>query len=892
MSDRNYGLVKSEEELTRWVDKLVSKDMLFAFDIETGYLGPLRPKASLQHYAPDYIVAGFSFSANPDWARYVSLNHEGEENIDNLHAARELWRLLRTGNGIAHNALFELSGMGRFFRDHLLDDLTLIPGTTHTYAKEIRRTYGIYPVHSDTMLETMLLAENKAKDLKTISRTILGVPQVDLIDLFRARNLKGQNAAGRYVKYNMTNLRFNVLPLDPDVVSYACEDSALTLEHYYRTHEQIKDSFIFQIEKALTPILVEMEMEGLLLDWAEYERRSRDVTNFRDQYAEYVMDQFSELAGEVININLNSPPQVANVLFEKLGIKPTLFTDKNAPSTGEKAMRLLLDKHPEIRSLLEYREIAKLLGSYITKYLKELRYDPTGRAHPSHKQEGAGTGRFSVDQVSYQQWPKPYHYELPNGSVLDLNYRNFLIAPDEFRIIGFDYANVELRIVAGLANETAMLEAFANGVDIHKATASKMLGVPLDEVTDKQRSVGKTLNFAIVYGSGADNIASLITAATGTLCTVEDAEGYLEQYFIAFPELKAWMDERILEGRVEHAERVPGAAKHWVTTAFGRRIPIFEYQSEFRSVRNKGDRNAVNGPVQGAAADYMKIAMVRVHRAIRAAEAEGRIPEKSIRMVMTIHDALEFYVHKDVDTKTAIDIIGPAATPVVTKDYLGEPLNMPEIRADWHEGYRWGSVAEIDINEDGSLTYNRKLELADKTRHSFTADDLDTLVREIEEFFEQRNTTILDAQIIEDDDEPVWDEDLGKYVLRPRSEDDDAPPSPPKEEPEEEELPADEEPEDDEPSWLHAPEFHKTKLLLTLDKMPTTKNWPAFQELLKNKAGSASLKVLTPQGAIDFDNVGLTPDDEGELRLLFGSATLSVDRSEDQADAIMEGMSL
>jgi DNA polymerase I-like protein with 3'-5' exonuclease and polymerase domains len=949
LSNRNYGLVRNEEDLDRFVDRLLDAGKPFAFDIETGYTGPLRGKGALQHYAPDYVVAGISFTNDPNWARYAALNHEDGPNLDNLLAARALWRLLRSGMGIAHNALMELSGMSRFFRDNLSDDDTVIPGTDGiTFKEEVLEDGGLFPVLSDTMIESMLTAEHKKKGLKELSEDILGVTQTKLIELFTERSLKGLNASGKYVKYNTTNLRFNVLPLDADVVAYACEDSALTLEHHGRTYEGVKDLLIFKTELRLTPILVRMEREGMYLDWAEYERRSRDVTEFRDQYAEYVMDVFSKVAGEMVNINLNAPKQVADVLFNKMGIKPTLYTDGGQASTGVKAMRTLLGKHPEIKSLLQYREVAKLLGTYIDKYLNEFRYDPTGRAHPNHNTGGTVTGRFSVDQVSYQQWPKPYHYELPSGATLDLNYRNFLISPDDFRIIGFDYANVELRIVAGLANETAMLEAFANGVDIHKATASKMLKIPLEDVTDKERSVGKTLNFAIVYGSGADNIAELITAATGELCTVEMAEGYLADYFLAFPELKAWMDERVLEGHEVHPKARESMPAHRVTTAFGRRIPIIEYESPFKGVRNKGDRNAVNGPVQGAAADYMKIAMVRVDKTIRQAEKDGVIPVGSVRLIMTIHDALEFYVHKDVSTRTVIDLLEPAVSYKVGKTWDGQDLVLPTIRADWHEGYRWGSVAEIEQTEDGSLIYSRKLELPDKSKHKFIDDTLDGLVAQIDKFWEERNASELDARVLEeldfvydeDEDEfvlPVDNSNLGDHftdaqmeaILDDIPEDEgrsmifDEPVSEPVAEKEvfiealaagkmsDEEFdefnsrraPAEDDTptalgdpivpvEEEEPEWLHSPGYAYTRLRLTLFSMPTTENWPKFQEYLKEHMGTAQLVVVMPQGEVTIERTGLTPDSQADLQLIFGEASLKVDETESISEKVLEGIEL
>ncbi len=952
MTDRNYGLVKKPEHLTQFVDKLLAEGKPFAFDIETGYEGPLRPKVAVQHYHPDNILVGFSFTNNPDWARYVPIHHDNApENFDKLFAARELWRLLRSGKGIAHNALFEISNLAEYFLEFLSDDHTEIPGTDGAfYDEEVREAEGIYPVFSDSMIESMLMGENKAKGLKPLSKEILGVDQAELISLFESRELKGMNDKGKMVKYNTTNLRFNPLPLDHDVVAYACEDSALSLEHSYRNYEQVKDNLIFRTELRLTPILVRMEREGMLLDWAEYERRAKDVGDFVQYMIEDLMDEFSRLTGELIDINPNSVPQVSDVLFNKLGIKTSIVSKKTGkPSTGEKAMRMIVAKHPEIKKLLNYREVRKLHGTYILKYLNEFRYDPTGRAHPSHKQEGAGTGRFSVDGVSYQQWPKPYHYELPGGHVLDLNYRNFLISPENSRIVGFDYANVELRILASLSNEIAMLEAFANGVDIHKQTASTMLKVPLDQVTDKQRSVGKTLNFAIVYGSGADNIATLITAATGELCTLEQAEGYLADYYAAFPDLKKWMDERVLEGREQHGVPFKGFASHWITTVFGRKIPIFEYESEFRNVRNKGDRNSVNGHVQGAAADYMKIGMVRVDKAIRDAEKEGLIPKGGIRMIMTIHDALEFYVHNDIPTQTVVDIIQPAVS-------FDVPQYLPnvKIRADWHEGYRWGSVAEVDVKDGKVGKISRKIELPNKEKHSFEADTLDELTAQIDEFWAAHATTELDAKVVEEvqfeydpeEDEfyvpsntsyidemldavesaaacevrvlPVLEESstspydntpeetayensiLEKYGLtREEFEEawngDDTPSENVKLAAAEieEGMPPWYHNPDDSPMALQEPEQEQpVKLELTITSMPTTVSFPKFQAYLKEHPGIDELKLIMPQGEATFENVSLSPTAEVDFQLIFGEATLRAARDAELVGNLAEGLSL
>jgi hypothetical protein len=238
-------------------------------------------------------------------------------------------------------------------------------------------------------------------------------------------------------------------------------------------------------------------------------------------------------------------------------------------------------------------------------------------------------------------------------------------------------------VLAGLANETALLKAFADGTDIHKATASQMMGIPLDQVTKKQRAQGKTLNFAVVYGSGPANIAELLTTPDAPV-TTEDAQELLSKYFAAFSNLKGWMDEQVEFGR----------KNKYVLTPFGRRFTIWEYDSHNGWIVSKGDRMCVNAPVQGGAADYMKIGMVRAQRAIKKAGLQEKI-----RLVMTVHDALEFYVHESVSTQEVIDLI----TPQVSFKVKHLP-NLPEILAEWHEGPTWGSVVDVLLDAEKHVT--------------------------------------------------------------------------------------------------------------------------------------------------------------------------------------------
>ena len=696
MSEKNYGLVLDPEEFRADAKRIIDSGATFGFDIETGYDGPKTNDVSVQPFNPRFKVVGFSYSDNVDWARYIPLAHDGVENAPLVEMTRILWELLQTGNGVAHNLSFEMQGLARLFRDVL--------GNDTFYGAAVRKSKGYYPAKSDTMIEAFMtqryqpLAAGRGVGvgLKGLVKHIFHHDQRELKTFFTDTKSVG----------TLKQLRFNLLPLSKEVIDYACEDAAWCLALHELHYDEVKDQFLFNVEMQLLPVLCEMEYHGLELDWAEYEARSEEIASFLEEYNEQIQQDFSARVGEVVNVNLGSPQQVAALLYDKLGLPEQYDPKTKKRSTSEVAMRELVRQNPFLKDLLEWREVSKLLGSYIDKYKNELHY--TERAHPNHKQTGAATGRMSVDGVSYQQWPKPYHYELKSGRTLDLNYRNFLVSPEGYRIVGYDFSQVELRVLAGMANETALLAAFNSGVDIHTATASTMMRIPIEEVTEKLRANGKTLNFAVVYGSGADNIATMLGV------TKEEAQQMLDDYFEAFSGLRGWMDDRVAEGQQNGV----------VYTRFGRKFKIWEYvdaaemherasrmtnppadpdkfeeymatREKFKKMsriaRSKGDRMCVNAPVQGGAADYMKIGMVRAQKAIKAAGLEDKII-----LVMTIHDALEFYVHESVSTQEVIDLISPQVTFPVE--------GFPAIRADWHEGKRWGEVIEIELDKTQQIT--------------------------------------------------------------------------------------------------------------------------------------------------------------------------------------------
>lgn len=705
---KDYGALTDIEALREYIGRVMKSGKSFAFDIESGYDGPDRKDISKMPFHPDWKLVGISFTDDPSWARYVPIAHDNDDNLPTVTAARLFWTLLNTGRGVPHNAMFELQGLSRWFREVLWDDTF--------FAEAVRKSNGLYPILSDSMIEANMMqkyqplvgGQGVGVGLKGLTKHIFNHQMTEFMDLFPEED---SELGPGTPKSKRTTVRFNTRTLCPAVIEYACEDSSWTLALHERHYEQVKDTLMFRAEIQLLPVLCQMEQEGLVLDWDEYERQSNIIEKFKNDLNEEIQADLSERLGELVNVNFNSPKQVAELLYDKMGLPVQRDKKSKNPTTGEKAVLHLVKvtNDESLKKILEWRGVSKLLSSYITKYLKELRYDPTGRARPNHNQLGAGTGRFSVDGVSYQQWPKPYHFELKNGETLDLNYRNFLIAPEGFRIVGYDFAQVEMRVLAGVVGETSMIEAFAKGEDLHMKTASVMFKTPLDEVTPKQRQAAKGLNFGILYGQGADALAETLGISK------EEAQQLLYDYFDGFPKLRAWMDAQVAQGQ----------ATGEVSTPFGRRFHIWNYDDAedlkrraerlsgeereklmglARYVYSEGDRLCVNAAIQGGAADYMKLGMVRAQRAIYEAGLQDKI-----RLVMTIHDALEFYVHESVETQTVIDLL----TPMVSFPVEG----FPEIRADWHEGLKWGEVLEIKLDAQKKiLHYEYEEVLPDKRK--------------------------------------------------------------------------------------------------------------------------------------------------------------------------------
>ncbi len=402
---------------------------------------------------------------------------------------------------------------------------------------------------------------------------------------------------------------------------YACEDAdiALRLERLFAEDlERYALTDLFRrIEMPLVQVLAEMEWAGIRIDPAFFEELSRRLTRELGLIEE---DIYKEAGGE---FNINSTPQLRTVLFEKLEL-PVVRRTKTGPSTDASVLEeLAAQGHALPRLILEYRQLDTLKGTYVDA-LPLLVNPQTGRIHTSFNQTVAATGRLSSSDPNLQN--------IPIRTEIGAEIRKGFIPAEGCVFLAADYSQIELRILAHLSGDPAFVEAFRLGVDIHRQTAALVFDVLPDEVTPQMRAAAKTINFATIYGIGPFALAQRLDTS------VADARSFIEQYFRRFPGVRRYLDEQIAHAK-EHG---------WVETLSGRRRYIPEIRSNNSSVRQFGERAATTAPVQGTAADIIKLAMIDIHRELAARNSPAR-------MLLQVHDELVFEVPRDhVDETRAL----------------------------------------------------------------------------------------------------------------------------------------------------------------------------------------------------------------------------------------------
>jgi DNA polymerase I len=452
----------------------------------------------------------------------------------------------------------------------------------------------------DTMIAHFLIQPEMRHNMNVLAETYLGYSPVSIETLIGKKG-KGQ-------------INMRAVPLD-DIKEYAAEDADVTLQLKDKFEPLLKDAHITklfeEIEIPLISVLASMEAEGIALD----KNALKDISLGLEKDIAVVEAEIQQFAGTPFNVS--SPKQVGDILFEVLQIteKPKK-TKTGQYATGEDVLAKLAGKHPIVGKILDYRELVKLKNTYVDT-LPELVNPRTGRIHTSYNQVVAVTGRLSSDNPNLQNIP----IRTERGREIR---KAFIPRNENYTLLSADYSQIELRIIAELSGDTGMIEAFLEGLDIHAATAAKVYNVPLSEVTSDMRRNAKMVNFGIIYGISAFGLSERLNIPR------KEAAGIIESYFEKYPRIKQYMDESIDNAR----------EKGYVETIMGRRRYLRDINSSNHTVRGYAERNAINAPIQGSAADMIKIAMINIQNDFKQKNIKSK-------MLLQVHDELVFDVLKE-----------------------------------------------------------------------------------------------------------------------------------------------------------------------------------------------------------------------------------------------------
>ncbi len=564
-TSHEYQLIDNKQDAARLYDFLRTKEIL-SLDTETTSTNPI-----------DAELVGLSFAVEENKAFYVAIPANREEALQYVNIFKPLYENAET----------------------------LKVGQNIKYDYEVLRNYGvdIQGPMFDTMLAHYVLQPELHHNMDFMAETLLHYRTVHIEELIGPK--------GKHQK--------NMRDLDPkDVYEYAAEDADVTLKLKNVLEPMLKEKgmerLFWDIEMPLVKVLADMELNGVCLDTDSLKETERI---FKERMARYEQHAY-ELAGETFNIS--SPKQVGDILFGKMQLldKPKK-TRTGQYVTSEEVLLQLRDKAPIVDDILNYRGLKKLLGTYV-EALPLLINKRTGHIHTSFNQAVTATGRLSSSDPNLQNIP----VRDDDGKEI----RKCFVPEPGCLFFSADYSQIELRIMAHLSGDENMIEAFREGLDIHRATAAKIWKEPLDEVTDAQRKKAKQANFGIIYGITAFGLAQRMGIPNG------EARQLIQDYFATFPKVHAFMESAIATAR----------EKKYAETMFGRRRYLPDIDSKNGTVRGFAERNAINAPIQGSEADIIKIAMIRIWR---------RFKKEGIRskMILQVHDELNFSVYPEEKDK-------------------------------------------------------------------------------------------------------------------------------------------------------------------------------------------------------------------------------------------------
>jgi DNA polymerase-1 len=601
---REYHKILSQDALDAWLAKLAAAPLI-SFAIETDSLD----------YMQAHII-GLSFAVTPGEAAYVPLAHDYAEAPHQLDRAKVL-------------AAFK----------PLLEDPTHPKLGQHLkYDAHVLANYGIAVAGQryDSMLESYVLNSVATRhDMDTAAAKYLGIQAIQYEDV-----------AGKGAK----QIAFNQVDVDR-AAEYSAENADVTLRLHQNLWPQIEalpalQSVYETIEQPLVAVLFRMERAGVLVDRDLLKTQSSELAA---RMLELQAQAHFEAGGE---FNVDSPKQLQEILFGKLGIPVMRKTPTGQPSTAEDVLEELAATYPLPKLILEYRGVAKLKSTYTDTLPKQVN-QATGRIHTSYHQAVAATGRLSSTDPNLQN--------IPIRTREGRRIRQAFIAPPGSSLVAADYSQIELRIMAHLSGDAGLLQAFAEDRDVHQATAAEVFATPLRDVSADQRRSAKAINFGLMYGMSAFGLARQLGIGRG------EAQKYMDLYFERYPGVKRYMDE------TRRRARETG----FVETVFGRRLYLPEIQSRNHALRQYAERSAINAPMQGTAADIIKRAMIDVDAWLQASRIRARL-------IMQVHDELVL----EVLDAAVPEVVGQLRAHMAQAAKLAVPLKIDVgVGRNWDEAH-------------------------------------------------------------------------------------------------------------------------------------------------------------------------------------------------------------
>ncbi len=580
-----FEIIHSKEKLAQWIDLIKSKKLL-ALDTETTSIDPMQAK-----------LVGLSLSVEAGYGAYIPIAHSERDSqqLPLEYVLQELKILLSDPS-------IQLIGQ------HIKYDMNILA----------RHGVVIDHVDFDTMLESYVLYSSTASrhNMTALAKKYLGRDTIEY-----------EMVAGKGAK----QISFADVPIEK-AAQYAAEDADVTFQLHQELWPKLAKntkllSVYTQHEARLIPVLARMERTGVLIDTELLKQQSIELN------AQLIdLEKTAhELAGEAFN--LGSPKQLQHILFDKLKLPILRKTPSKQPSTAEDVLQELAQNYPLPETLIKYRSVAKLLSTYIDKLPLQINQD-TGRIHTNYHQAIAATGRLSSTQPNLQN--------IPIRTAQGRRIRQAFIAPKRWIVFAADYSQIELRIMAHLSQDTRLLSAFHEGIDVHSATAAEVFGDDPNSVKPENRRAAKAINFGLMYGMSAFGLAKQLKIKRS------DAKNYITAYFNRYPGVKAFME----------STRQQCHEQGYVETVFGRRLYLPEINSGNPIRRQAAERAAINAPMQGSAADIIKRAMIDVDSWLNSGEVKAR-------MLMQVHDELVLEVreaHRDEVIAEVVKRMEQAAT--------------------------------------------------------------------------------------------------------------------------------------------------------------------------------------------------------------------------------------